>query len=246
VTGDGARGGEFDQGAMLVRLPRATVVDRLAFLSRLVTGRRVIHVGFADAGCTEMQQGAGTWLHARLAATAAALVGLDLDKAGVENARAAGYEAYAVDCRDTEAVRALELAPAEVVVAGEVIEHLDAPGAFLDALATLVEPGGLVALTTPNGNGLGNALLGILNIEVTHPDHVVSFTWRNLSTLLARHGWSVVEVHTAIATVKGARGSGALTRLGGALLLGLTRVLARLGAPFVADTLVVVARHEGD
>jgi 2-polyprenyl-3-methyl-5-hydroxy-6-metoxy-1,4-benzoquinol methylase len=238
--------GEFDQLAMLHRLPPATVVDRLAFLSRLVAERRVIHVGFADAGCTEMQQGAGTWLHARLARTAASLTGLDVDKAGVEAARAAGYEAYAVDCRDAEAVAALGLVPADVVVAGEVIEHLDAPGPFLDALAGLVEPGGLVALTTPNGNGLGNALLAIVGVEVTHPDHVVSFTWRNLTTLLGRHGWSVVEVHTSIAKVKSAGTSGPLTRLGGALLLALTRVLARLGAPFVADTLVVVARHERD
>jgi SAM-dependent methyltransferase len=179
---------------MLVRLPRATVVDRLAFLGGLVTGRRVIHVGFADAGCTEMQQGAGTWLHARLAATAATLVGLDLDKAGVENARAAGYEAYAVDCRDTEAVRALDLAPAEVVVAGEVIEHLDAPGPFLRAMRVLTRPDGRLVLTTPNAYRVLNFLAPVSGTELVHPDHTAWHSPRTLRTLLERNGWTVDEV----------------------------------------------------
>ena len=45
-----------------------SLVDRTDFLCRLATGRRVIHVGFVDAGYQEMNTAAGTWLHAHLAA----------------------------------------------------------------------------------------------------------------------------------------------------------------------------------
>ncbi len=97
-------------------------------------------MGFVDAGCADANAGAGAWLHEHLARDARELVGLDLDTAGVERARAQGYEAHVVDCRDAEAVRALGLGAADVVVAGEVIEHLDDPGAFLDGLHALVAP----------------------------------------------------------------------------------------------------------
>ncbi len=235
-------GAEFDQAAMIHRLPRATVVDRLPFLSGLVRGKSVIHVGFADAGCREMQQGAGTWLHAHLAQTAGSLVGIDVDVAGVEAAKAAGYEAYVADCRDVESVRALGLPPADVVIAGEVIEHLDAPGAFLDALHPLVRDGGQLVLTTPNANCLGNALAAIVGYEITHPDHVTMFSWRTLTTLMARHGWEATEFHTFVTTVKPTTSSGRLLRAGGTTLLWFTRTLGRLGAPFVADEMLVIGR----
>src|SRR5207244_1840868 len=75
------------------------------------------------------------------------LVGLDLDEAGVEAARAQGYEAHAVDAQSAEAVRALHLPRADVVIAGELIEHLDAPGPFLRAMHELADE---LVLTTPN------------------------------------------------------------------------------------------------
>ncbi len=231
--------------AMLYRLPPATVVDRIEFLTRLVIGRRVVHVGFSDAGCQEMQAGAGTWLHRHLATTAASLVGLDLDEAGVEAARRAGFDAHAVDCQDADAVASLGLAPADVVIAGEVIEHLEAPGPFLDALRPLVRPGGLLVLTTPNAAGLGNALVALAGYEVNHPDHVTLFSCRTLTTLLERHGWSTVEVHTFVPRLKrsaAVSGKLRLIRAGGAALLWLERAISRLGAPFAADGLVVVAR----
>ena len=119
--------------------------------------------------------------------------------------RARGYEAHAVDCRDADAVRALGLAPADLVVAGEVIEHLDDCGPFLDGLHALVAPGGMLAVTTPNGASLTNALAALVNLEVNHPDHVVSFTSHTLDTMLRRHGWEPVEHAVFVYEVKIAR-----------------------------------------
>ncbi len=75
---------------MVHRLPPATLVDRFEFLSGLAAGRRVVHVGFADTGCAGANTQAGAWLHAHLDRTARALVGIDVDAAGVENARDRG------------------------------------------------------------------------------------------------------------------------------------------------------------
>ena len=149
-----------------------------------------------------LNEQSGAWLHEHLAGVASELVGLDLDEAGVADARTRGYEAYAVDCRDVDAVRALGIAPADVVVAGEVIEHLDDPGGFLDGLHALVAPGGLLVVTTPNAAGLVNAAALLGNYEVNHPDHVALYTCTTLDTMLRRHGWEPVEHAVYLQQVK--------------------------------------------
>jgi polysaccharide deacetylase family protein (PEP-CTERM system associated) len=232
-----------DQREMVHRLPQARCVDRIAHLTAAAEGRSVIHVGFVDRGYRDMQEQAGTWLHAHLAGSARSLVGLDLDVDGVEAARAAGYDAHAIDCRDTAAVRAAGLQPAEVVIAGEVIEHLDEPGPFLDALHGLVAPGGRLILTTPNASGLLNTVAALVGREVNHPDHVVLFSWRTLQTLLRRHGWEVEDSATYVPVMKaGARAGGGALALGARAVLGAERLAGRLGAGFVADGLIVSCR----
>jgi 2-polyprenyl-3-methyl-5-hydroxy-6-metoxy-1,4-benzoquinol methylase len=238
---------EYTQLEMVHKLPHAELVDRFEYLRDLCAGRRVIHVGFVDAGCQELNEQAGAWLHEHLASTARELVGVDLDTAGVDDARARGYEAYAIDCCDVDAVSAAGIAPAEVVVAGEVIEHLDDPGSFLEGVHSLVAPGGVLVVTTPNAAGLFNAFALLANLEVNHPDHVVLFSCRTLDAMLARHRWQAFEHRVFVQQVKS---SGATTRdrvlAGGArVVLGLERLLARVGRPYAADGLIVVARREG-
>src|SRR5262245_48034545 len=109
---------EMDQLAMVHRLPAARVVDRVEYLAQFAHGKSVTHVGFADAGFREMQDVAGTWLHAHLSNSARTLTGLDVDEEGVAAAIEAGYDAHVVDCCDATAVAQLGLPPVDLVVAG--------------------------------------------------------------------------------------------------------------------------------
>ena len=79
---------------MVHRLPEARVVNRIDYVTGLARGKRVIHVGFVDAGYEDMQAATGTWLHQHLAAVASSIVGIDVDTSGVERTTARGYEAY--------------------------------------------------------------------------------------------------------------------------------------------------------
>jgi SAM-dependent methyltransferase len=230
---------------MVHRLPKASLVQRIPHVASLVRGKSVVHVGFVDAGYQEMQAEAGTWLHAHLGETATHLVGIDLDVEGVERAAAQGYEAYVADCRDPDAVDALGIEAADVVVAGEIIEHLDDPGSFLDGLHRLLRPGGELILTTPNASGLLNGFAAMAGAEINHPDHVILFSWRTLTNLMSRHGWEVVATATFVPAVKAAPGRGvrqAVLGLAGRFVLWLERTIGRLWAPFVADGLIVTAR----
>ena len=133
---------EYGQDELVHELPHAEIVDRIEWLAAQCTGKRVIHVGFADAGFRLEQGRSGRWLHGHLHEVASELVGIDADEAGVAAATEDGFEAYVVDCTDAEAVAALNVEPADVVLAGEVTEHISAPGPFLDAMHHLCKPDG--------------------------------------------------------------------------------------------------------
>ena len=133
----------------------------------------------------------GKWLHARLSAAASSIVGLDSAEEGVDWAKEQGFEAYAVDAQSPEAVAALGLEPADVVVAGEIIEHLDAPGPFLCAMRELLEAGG-----PPRGHDaerLPPAQLPRAGLwQRAHPpDHTAWHSPHTLRNLLERNGWDV-------------------------------------------------------
>ena len=245
VDHDGTPLREFSHGRMMHRLPKADLVDRVAYLCEHAAGRRVIHVGFVDSGCRTMQEQAGAWLHGHLLPVASSLVGIDVDETGVQAATDAGYEAYAADCRDADALAALELKPADLVIAGEIIEHLDDPGAFLAGLHTLVAPGGELIVSTPNAYGLFNVFASLARREINHPDHVLMFTWRTLTNLAARHGWEPVATAVYVPTVKdltGADLSATVLGLCAGVAVGIERGMTRLGRSFAADGMIVVFR----
>lgn len=238
-----------DQEAVVHRLPRARLVDRAEYLCDRARGRRVIHIGFADVGFRDANTRAEQWLHAQLGREAKELIGLDVDPEAVDAARDRGWEAYAVDCTDAGAVAALELEPAELVIAGEVIEHLADPGALLEAVHGLVAPGGRLVVTTPNAAGWLNPMASLAGYEVNHPDHLVMFTWRTLTALLGHCGWRAVESATYCPSVKDLQGPGLRMRVlswGARLAVWIQRTVARTIAPFVADGLIVEAEAGGD
>ena len=173
------------------RLPRRGPCDRVQLLLEFCAGKRVVHVGFVDERRLGAKLEDGKWLHARLAAGAESIVGLDLSEEGVLWARERGFEAHAVDAQSPEAVAALALDPADVVVAGEIIEHLDAPGPFLRAMRSLLKHDGLLVVTTPNAYRVLNFFAPASGSELIHPDHTAWHSPHTLRNLLVRNGWAV-------------------------------------------------------
>lgn len=234
---------EYGQDDMAHPLPRTTVVDRIPWLVEQCRGRRVIHVGFADAGFREEQARADRWLHGHLHDAASELVGVDADAPGVTEAIDAGFEAYLADCTDPDAVAALDLERADVVLAGEIIEHLRSPGPFLEAMLSLCRPDGMLIVTTPNAYGLVNVVASMTRrVEVNHPDHVVMFTWRTLTQLLRAEGWNPVDAATYVPVVRDRGDRSRLEVAAVKMVLGAEKMLGRMGRPFSSDGLIVVAR----
>jgi SAM-dependent methyltransferase len=226
-------------------IPDARLVDRTSALRAATRGKRAIHIGFVDEGRLHERLERGQWLHAQLAEVAQSLVGLDLDDSGVRAARELGYEAYAVDCQDTSAIAGLQLPAADVIIAGELIEHLDKPGLFLEAIKPLLVPGGTLEITTPNAARITNVLGSLANREFVNDDHVCWFSWHTLSVLLKRHGWQITDLAYYVPPSRPRDRRWSLRARAEVHAANLVRqattVIAR-ARPAIADGLVVTAR----
>lgn len=88
-----------------------------------------------------------------------------------------------------------ERADHQVVTCCDVLEHLVDPGAALDDIAGLLEPGGLLFATVPDAGSAAARILGHRWWSVL-PMHVQYFTRRSLSRLLEAHGFEVLAVRT--------------------------------------------------
>lgn len=175
--------------------PQPGLVQRLAFLDEICRQRSVLHFGCTNWPYTRTMLEAGSLLHLRLGAIARELWGLDSDAEGLRTLEASGIPNLVWG--DAEALASCPLDRSfEVVVAGEILEHLSNPGLFLRGVRRFLAPEGRLVLTTVNAycgfrfaqylfRGRGGSA------EPVHPDHVAYYSYRTLTHLLAREGYAV-------------------------------------------------------
>jgi SAM-dependent methyltransferase len=89
---------------------------------------------------------------------------------------------------------------ADVVVAVEVIEHLENPRAFARELTRLVKPGGWIVMTTPNQLSFLSKLTLLLRNEFnafrdgSYPAHLTALLEVDLRRIAAECGWTDVTI----------------------------------------------------
>lgn len=123
------------------------------------------------------------------------VVGVDVDKAALARAK----ERLGIETvwADVESGLPFDDASFDVVVAGELLEHLADPGAAVAQVRRVLRPGGRFAGSVPNGFRLKHRLrfLAGLPPEVD-PTHLQLFSPADLHALLA--GFEAVEIRFAI------------------------------------------------
>lgn len=181
-----------DEPEMKVR-----VCDRVEMLGELCRGKRVLHLGCADAPDTAERLKDGSLLFALLDAVAAEQYGLDISAVGVELLQKSGFIRVATaDVENLPAGHPFADQEFDIVLAGEVIEHLPNPGRFLEGLKPLLANGSTrLVLTTPNAfcaHRFVNRLL--TGREAVHADHVAYYSPSTIRRLLEHYGYEVQEL----------------------------------------------------
>ena len=181
------------------------------------------------------------WVHGQLVRRFPRVLGVELDEAAAQELRARGYEVVQAN------VETMDLGERfDSIVAGELIEHLSNPWAFLDAAARHLKPGGRLIITTPNPFGLLYVLHGWLRGPAArwNAEHVLWMDVVVARQLLHRHGFRVLatEAATDYSTRPGPRYR-LFVRVVRALgRVAPTAVLSRL---FANNVVVVAVRADG-
>lgn len=175
----------------LERIPVARPVERIGFMAARCAGKRVLDIGCLDETALA-KRGTSEWLHARIAARAASVTGIDLSDSlpgeGIvtaPNARIIKGDGTRPDIPATDI---------DIIIAGEFIEHLENPLDFLREMRRRY-PGHELVISTPNGASLANGLMGLIGREAQHPDHLLTSTYKTLNTLCRRAGvrdWQII------------------------------------------------------
>ena len=156
------------------------VMDRVTYLESLAVSKRVLDVGVVDHTVDSGQP-----LHRRIAAKAAYCVGIDVLDAAVRSLREAGYNVRVGDVTRDD----LDLGERfDIMMCGEVIEHLGNPGALMRAARRVLKPGGRLVVTTPNPYYLNRALEHLAGRLADSVDHVTMLFPSGMAELAEREG----------------------------------------------------------
>lgn len=227
--------------ATMARLKVPRPVDRILWISEACAGQIVLDIGCYDETAL-VKRGTPHWLHGRILQRAVRVVGLD-NAIGIPDEGIRTAENGIIFRRDASVldVEGLAIEDADMLVAGEFIEHLEFPLAFLRT-AKQKYAGRDIIISTPNGACFANTLMGAIGREVQHPDHLHNFTFKTLNTLCLRAGFSSWEIQPyrfyATEMILASKG---LKRVAVILVQGVIRVVERL-FPLLSFGYIVRAR----
>lgn len=169
---------------------RPAINDRVAFLVDRCQGENVLDVGCVAHDVARMDS--VQWLHGRLAAVATSCLGVDVLEEGVDEMRSRGYRVLVHDLgRGLGPVA--EYAPFDVIVAGELIEHVENLSMLFDVAAEALAHGGQLIVTTPNPYAPHRVRAAQLGIVWENTDHIVYAFPSGMAELAQRHGLVLAE-----------------------------------------------------
>jgi len=161
---------------------------KIAFVAKYCQDKDVL-----DLGCVQhdpQSYRSRFWLHKAIAAVAKSVVGMDLHEQGVQTLKAQGFNVIAGDAENFDLGRTFD-----VIVAGDIIEHLGDLNGFFKSCKRHLQPDGHLLVSTPNPWYWRNTIKAALHTEVyNNPEHVCWICPRTLRQLVGRHGMELGEI----------------------------------------------------
>jgi 2-polyprenyl-3-methyl-5-hydroxy-6-metoxy-1,4-benzoquinol methylase len=147
-------------------------VDRVHYLKCLCRDRRVLHLGATDAPVTKESIMKGKLLHQEIEDVAKIIVGMDLDQEMIEWL-AKHHKICNIKHGNIEELADYPNESFDIVLAGEIFEHLSNPGKALECLRGIMNPGTQLIITVPNTYSFKGFCRATLKHELIHPDHTL-------------------------------------------------------------------------
>jgi 2-polyprenyl-3-methyl-5-hydroxy-6-metoxy-1,4-benzoquinol methylase len=164
-------------------------VHKRDFLTELVRGKSVLDIGCIDHSAVQARALGDRWLHKVLRHSAGEIVGLDVLEEAADELAADGYKIEIGDAQDFDLGRTFD-----VIVAGDIIEHLTNVGGFLESVKRHMTPNSQFAVTTPNPFNIEQTIRVLRDGWVAaNSEHVSWIDPRVMWQLTRRHGLEVEQ-----------------------------------------------------
>ena len=162
----------------------ATARPRLAAIKKLSKGKRLLDVGCATGFFMEAATEEGFDVR-----------GVEFSTVAISMARPDIRERIVRG--DVNALLAKEPEKFDVVTAFDIIEHVQDPANFLKEIREILQPGGVLAISTPDTGHFLRYLMGSKWPMLQPMQHTVLFSRQSIADLLQRCGFTDIQVDTA-------------------------------------------------
>jgi len=180
-----------------IKLPVVPIVlGRQDIILERCRGKRVLHLGCVDAGYMHDRFSRGILMHQRLAKVTSDLYGVDVDEPGISFLSDHGFTQLIVGdvCR-LDQIPEIRRTVFDVIVAGEVVEHLQNPGMFFESVKTIMQPNRTeLIVTVPNAFRFTTLQYLLKGIEYIHPDHNYWFSYQTISNLFTKSQFTITDI----------------------------------------------------
>lgn len=228
---------EFENNGNGFTLPQSKCVDRDNFIIEECVQKNVVHLGCVDYPLLKKRIDDGELLHLKILKVARKVWGVDLNEEGV-NILTEQYNIPNLIVANAELLlekKAL-LEGVEVVVAGEILEHVNNVGMVVNSIYEILPKGGMLLLTVPNALALRILFHNLRRRENVHPDHVYYFSPHTMTALLQRYQFNVEKIYGYWYPS---------TRPIVNRIKSLIYSIISKPYPFIGDGIIVIARKEG-
>ena len=175
------------------------MVARLPWIRQRCAGLAVLNLGCMHAPNTRGSIRRALNLHHTLCGVCARLTGIDIDLSARDlmPPDTPSHDIQEADvCHQNQLAAAVAGRPYDVVVAGELLEHLPNPGLCLQAVAAIL-PAATLIVTVPNALAWAVARRARRGVEAVHAEHVCWYSPRTILSLLERCGWTRNNIYGA-------------------------------------------------
>lgn len=163
--------------------------SRYAVIKRYIEDKKVLDVG--SVGMSALVYNSKEWLFKKMAQEAKTIVGIDINKKAIEKLSKRGYDIRLGNAEYFDLGEKFD-----VVVAGELIEHLNNQGDFLESVQKHLKKDGYLIITIPNCFSWVYFLESlILGEKLGNSDHTLWHSAKTIRQLLAKFEFSIKEFY---------------------------------------------------
>lgn len=214
-------------------------VDRIKYITTVCNHKNVLDLGCYDE-TARIKECSGNYLFEEISIVAAHHVGVDNSVLIPDKGVFFGKHTYILK-GDIYELGNIDFGNIEfdVIIAGELIEHLPDTLRFFTTLKDLF-PGKRLICTTPNATSFSNMVLSFVNRESAHKDHLQVYSLKTLNTLCNLshfQEWKIIPYHVRFTEMimQASSGKKQMVKMSQTLINGIEKLFPMTAGGYIID-----------